>query len=535
MSKSERRTVHFRLPTVFLISQPRVTFDEEASPNLCSAITKALNNPNKLRLFADHERGLFDVSGKMPLVRSSAKRSERLIDMLGQKMLSRVKIKEALQGRVNTGRKFNFAEKARLALSLAWCLVDFIDEDVELAAHSWNPEHIYFLYPEGTTSARKGTLFISLRLKAIAKESSAASEEEMIQDIRPGNPVLLSFARLLLEIYDGDGLSITIHPDNAALNLKAWGQLCDALENAEADGVNHFLSAVHGCLNLRVYLRNEIQKGSPADLGVLRRVMYENIVRNLELAANPEGTMRKAGWSHGETDGRHGRPFKKTSNQISQPRATFVEAPSYVEKRKWLPSPEVRLCKKPRGTTELSKTSSITAAIPPWSATPINAASNALLRSPDTVTLYDDENTGDNPEESKMALTYFRHLQVFKETFILPLVSTGPAPTNNEKLRRPVRVAVLDSGVDMADPYLRGAARRIKKIKNWTDSDPDNWTDTYGHGTHVARLLIRVAPAADIYIARVSTGKHIAPEKTGLIAEVRCNPQSQPPLLVTNS
>lgn len=498
---------------------------------MCSAIATALNNGNKLRLFADHERGLFDVSGKMPLVRSRPQKSESLKDMLGQEMLSRVKIKEALQGRVNTGRKFKFAEKARLALSLAWCLVDFIDEDVELAAHSWNPAHIFFLYPEGTTSARKGTLFISLRLKAVTKESSAAEEEDLVQDIRPENPVLLSFARLLLEIYDGDELPIIIHPDNATLNLKAWAQLCCARDTAEDDGVNHFLSAVHGCLNLRVYLRNEIQKGSPADLGVLRRVMYENIVRYLELAADPEGAMRKGGWNHAEIDDRHGQPFKKTSNQVSQPRATFAEAPSYMEKRKRLPSPEVRLTKKPRGTTDNlpSKTSSTTAATVPQGTIPIAPASKNLLN---TVTLYDDEDTGDNPEESRMAQTYFRHLQDFKETFILPLVRNGPAPTNNEKLRRPVRVAILDSGVDMADACLRGAAaaKRIKAMRNWTDSDPDNWTDTYGHGTQVARLLIRVAPAADIYIARVSTGKHLVPEKTGLIAQVRGKPQPQTPL-----
>lgn len=482
---------------------------------MCSAIATALNNGNKLRLFADHERGLFDVSGKMPLVRSRPQKSESLKDMLGQEMLSRVKIKEALQGRVNTGHKFNFAAKARLALSLAWCLVDFIDEDVELAAHSWNPAHIFFFYPEGTTSARKGTLFISLRLKAVTKESSAAEEEDLVQDIRAGNPVLLSFARLLLEIYDGDELSLIIDPNNATLNRNAWGQLCDALGEAEADGANDFLNAVYGCLNLHVYLRKEIQKGSPADLGVLRRVMYEKIVRNLELAADPEGAMRKG-------------VFKKTSNQVSQPRATFAEAPSYTEKRKRLPSPEVRLTKKPRGTTDNlpSKTSSTTAATVPQGTIPIAPASKNLLN---TVMLYDDEDTGDNPEESRMAQTYFRHLQDFNETFILPLVRNGPAPTNNEKLRRPVRVAILDSGVDMADACLKGAAKakRIKAMRNWTDRDPDNWTDTYGHGTHVARLLIRVAPAADIYIARVSTGKHLVPEKTGLIAQVRGKPQPQ--------
>lgn len=433
-----------------------------------------------------------------------------------------------------------FAEKARLALSLAWCLLDFIDEDLELAAHSWNPEQIFFVYPEGKT-ASEGTLFISLKLGDTTKESSVASEEDLLQSIRPGNPVLLSFARLLLEIYDGDELSIMTHHDNAALNLKAWGMLCDALEKAEADGRNHFLSAVHGCLNLRVYLRNEIENGSTADLDVLRRVMYENIVRNLELAADPDGIKRKRGWSDGKID-HHGRPFKKTtSSQLSKPGANFTDATfpqpdygthfslasnpdivaAYMETRKVFPPPEMRHIKTPRRRMEgppPSQTSSVTAAIAP---TPKD-----VLRSPHTVTLYDDhDDTGNDAEDSKMAMTYFGHLQDLKDIFILPFTTNGTPSANDKKVRRPVRVAILDSGVDMADPYVRGVVRRIKVKRNWTNDDPDNWIDTYGHGTHVARLLIRVAPAADVYIARVSTGKHVTPERTGQIAQVRGNPR----------
>lgn len=79
-----------------LTSHPRVTLGEEESPSVCSAIAEARNNGNKLRLFADRERGLFDISGKMPLVRSSSQQSESLINMLRGEMLSRVKIKEAL-------------------------------------------------------------------------------------------------------------------------------------------------------------------------------------------------------------------------------------------------------------------------------------------------------------------------------------------------------------------------------------------------------------------------------------------------------
>ena len=68
-----------------------------------------------------------------------------------------------------------------------------------------------------------------------------------------------------------------------------------------------------------------------------------------------------------------------------------------------------------------------------------------------------------------------------------------------------VKIAVLDTGVDAMNFTIRKAmkAGRIKDVKSFT---PDNETsDKHGHGTHVAGLVLKVAPDADIYIARVFT------------------------------
>jgi len=42
--------------------------------------------------------------------------------------------------------------------------------------------------------------------------------------------------------------------------------------------------------------------------------------------------------------------------------------------------------------------------------------------------------------------------------------------------------------------------------------------DLFGHGTHIAGLLLRVAPEADIYIARVAINRNV--DNTENIAEV---------------
>lgn len=87
-----------------------------------------------------------------------------------------------------------------------------------------------------------------------------------------------------------------------------------------------------------------------------------------------------------------------------------------------------------------------------------------------------------------------------------------------------VKVAVLDTGIDWNDSYIRGAKERIKGCKNWADDRQEDEGqqevhDTSGHGTHVTALLLRTAPEALIYVSRVAdqNGDMVSAEK---IAEV---------------
>jgi hypothetical protein len=82
-----------------------------------------------------------------------------------------------------------------------------------------------------------------------------------------------------------------------------------------------------------------------------------------------------------------------------------------------------------------------------------------------------------------------------------------------------IRIAVLDTGYDPTDPMIRGARERIVKNRSWVGS-PDDCKDTYGHGTHVTRLLLTMAPAADIYVAKITEGKCVEPQNMSGIAQV---------------
>lgn len=91
---------------------------------------------------------------------------------------------------------------------------------------------------------------------------------------------------------------------------------------------------------------------------------------------------------------------------------------------------------------------------------------------------------------------------------------------NIENAFKNVRVAVLDTGFCLHedDVFLQGAASRVKLKENFAGPDPQNCQDLHGHGTHVARLLLRFAPEADIYIAKVSDYRSLKKTKMNQLA-----------------
>jgi len=76
-----------------------------------------------------------------------------------------------------------------------------------------------------------------------------------------------------------------------------------------------------------------------------------------------------------------------------------------------------------------------------------------------------------------------------------------------EHRSRKIRIAVIDSGVSKTDIVIK-RARDTNKIRGCLNFSPglksSDWGDTVGHGTKVARLLMEVAPEAEVYIAKVT-------------------------------
>jgi hypothetical protein len=100
--------------------------------------------------------------------------------------------------------------------------------------------------------------------------------------------------------------------------------------------------------------------------------------------------------------------------------------------------------------------------------------------------------------------------ECFLEGWIWPAIFEQERLLDEERLldqeRHPsvlnvrIRIALLHTGVDMKDPVIKGSYERIKS-RSWIGENDIN--DEDGAGTHAAALLLKTAPNAHVYMARV--------------------------------
>ena len=85
----------------------------------------------------------------------------------------------------------------------------------------------------------------------------------------------------------------------------------------------------------------------------------------------------------------------------------------------------------------------------------------------------------------------------------------------------PIQIAVLDTGcVDRSAFFnIPLRRRRLGKFKDWVANSSER-TDSDGHGTHLASLIMRIAPAANVHIARVASNCSELSHASENVAEV---------------
>jgi subtilisin family serine protease len=98
-----------------------------------------------------------------------------------------------------------------------------------------------------------------------------------------------------------------------------------------------------------------------------------------------------------------------------------------------------------------------------------------------------------------------------------------PIPAWASWRRERIRIAIIDTGIDYEDIHVE-IARDVGRIKDYNCrgflKDADDYQDRHGHGTRVARLILGLAPSAELYIAKISNDKSIESKHLSRISEV---------------
>ncbi|KAI1463101.1 peptidase S8/S53 domain-containing protein [Daldinia caldariorum] len=137
------------------------------------------------------------------------------------------------------------------------------------------------------------------------------------------------------------------------------------------------------------------------------------------------------------------------------------------------------------------------------------------------VRLFDDSPDCIDSSKRKSAEEFIAFYNDFKNKHEQLLASTQNNNVRTGKLPEfRISVCIIDTGIDKSHPAIKGALRedRIQGYRSWVGNE-DDVHDNYGHGTHVADIILNASENVDLYIAKVADGLDIEPHGISKIAE----------------
>lgn len=420
-----------------------------------------------------------------------------------------------------SGTRFSIVDKRRLAVKLGHGLMDFFDASIDSS-------NIYF-------AVSKGECILSN--PPYLRFTSGIPTSAELREFRIGHPVLLSFAKLLLEIDYGEEIPLKISPSYGDENLLSWARLLEWAERMEDERSDSYLEAIRGCLNVHYNiaqsLRHSESAGKEADLKI-REEIYVGVVEKLERASEQSIPSSSN---------------KRRRREESPPGQEHIATKSSESSTA---SADIDQDLSSRLNTDLGRTSPRKRSRKSDLSEPIairggnnNKFDMLKLQYKQTVECssagWFDDNTpatyGHDVYVHPCRQFDFSSLRIdpdldadfvfnsckYADDFLKKHQNTYELVFSEAIDEQPrIKVAILDTGIDIGHPYIIARKERIKDIWTWADGlggrEDGRAGDSSGHGTHIANLLLEMAPDSDVYIAQIA---EFSPIEPGQIAKVR--------------
>lgn len=98
-------------------------------------------------------------------------------------------------------------------------------------------------------------------------------------------------------------------------------------------------------------------------------------------------------------------------------------------------------------------------------------------------------------------------------------------PEDSECIRSsPIKIAILDTGLDLAHPDVMAREESIKGKHNWLETEKKFQSavhDCNGHGTSTACLILDYAPDAKLYVAKIADHDPASPRTIAKVSAIR--------------
>ncbi|KAI8955715.1 hypothetical protein F4801DRAFT_276616 [Xylaria longipes] len=354
---------------------------------------------------------------------------------------------------------FTEGDKAVLAFSIGLCLLHLFHGS--WMRQEWTAKSIHFLHKR----TRVGAQIFNIHFPYIA---TSLIRDKPVKTLNLSTvvyrPYLLSFAQLLVEIETG-ALFVLKQAESFETRL------LDGAQDIKTRGKAEYAEAIRGCIQLTRPRSRSSTLDHPQSKATLRS----------RQAASPRLT------------------FNELREQIFQ----RMVKPLEINYRRFLSAvQELRL-----GPFDIPGPTANTVKPPAPSSNGDDSISGTLFCFDDLV-----PQTADTSAEAH-AKTFFDNFSRFTKHFIAPKMA------GRRGGRRRLRIAVLDTGIDEGDKWLDEALSKVVElrenqgfsgspetnpIKKYWPSEDDAVQDECGHGTWLAYLLLKYAPDADLYIAKVS-------------------------------
>ncbi|RSL44894.1 hypothetical protein CEP53_011007 [Fusarium sp. AF-6] len=420
-----------------------------------------------------------------------------------------------------------FTEKTKRILSLIIGYTVLHLHSTSWLQPGWGSSNIKFFQ---TTSCKTPLRpFIEAQLPKAGSDASSQAFQSIGDDIEDEDdeldsghccPEVVALAVVLMEVYFAKPFKRLAAMHDIQLIETKSGRitLMDVDQVFEGDEENEegwrsqipedspLLEAIDNCLDAELW---EDEDGQPLDNATLRSRIYQKVVRPLEL----DLTNGFRNIQLDEVDqyarnldfGKWGQPM---SSQESDSRTSLLCPRDVMPMRS--PSPGAFALLPPgqfigADAWKYMHHSSRIHSLASISTSDVDSLSNSDFDYK-AFQFFDDQ-LGDGEQSAVETNKYLRwkaeYNDVYKK-FVGDYLQNSPS--------QPVKIAVLDTGIDRDHFVFEAREDNLKGKKNCYNESQKNVPDTHGHGTFTASLILDYAPDASLYVIKIADKENTRPD-----------------------